>query len=80
MKASGLWAIITSIPMVVYIALRFLFLYLQYILNARAARRAFEAQLMKDGLPKSSVKELGKGYDEMRHSINRMIWSLAKRR
>ncbi len=43
--------------------------------KVRKARKAFEKELVKNGVPKETAKKLGKKYSSIKDEITRALWS-----
>jgi len=43
--------------------------------KVRKARKAFEKELVKNGIPKENAKKLGKKYSSIKDEITRALWS-----
>jgi hypothetical protein len=48
--------------------------------KVRKARKAFERELMKTGMPKESAKRLGKKYSSVKDEIVKQLWSSVRKR
>jgi len=47
--------------------------------KVRKARKAFERELIKGGMPKETAKKLGKKYSSVKDEIMKQLWSSARR-
>ena len=79
MRGGMAWAIIASIPGMVYLALQLIFIYLNWGRHIRNTRRACEVQLTSYGLSKDQAVAMSEIYVEMKRDMQRSLWSFMRR-
>jgi hypothetical protein len=66
-------AIIKSSPHLVRISLSFLWIYLTLGSSVRRTRKAFEKQLMQEGMSKEDAKRLSGCFEDLKNNITGML-------
>lgn len=61
------------------LSLNLVFIWLTLDWKVRKARRAFERELIKGGMPKENAKKLGEKYSSVKDEIMKQIWGSVRR-
>ena len=61
------------------LVLNLVFIWLTLGWKVRKARKAFEKELVKGGMPKEAAKKLGKKYSSVKDEVMKQLWSSVKK-
>ena len=61
------------------LVLNLIFIWLTLGWKVRKARKTFENELVKSGMPKEVAKKLGKKYSSVKDEVMKQLWSSAKK-
>ncbi|MDI6848062.1 MAG: hypothetical protein QMD13_02375 [Candidatus Bathyarchaeia archaeon] len=61
------------------LVLNLVFIWLTLGWKVRKARKAFEKELIKGGMPKEAAKKLGKKYSSVKDEVMKQLWSSVKK-
>ncbi|MDH5460017.1 MAG: hypothetical protein OEW71_03155 [Candidatus Bathyarchaeota archaeon] len=61
------------------LVLNLVFIWLTLGWKVRKARKAFEKELVKGGMPKEAAKKLAKKYSSVKDEVMKQLWSSVKK-
>jgi len=61
------------------LVLNLIFIWLTLGWKVRKARKAFEKELVKGGMPKEAAKKLAKKYSSVKDEVMKQLWSSVKK-
>ena len=61
------------------LVLNLIFIWLTLGWKVRKARKAFEKELVKGGMPKETAKKLGKKYSSVKDEVMKQLWGSVRK-